>query len=270
MEYESDVEEERGRVKTLLDNLRMRAEILVFWLASGELKTYTMILSGGIPVGDEGVEKTVNDVLRNEEWWQAVQKLQGRQEKTSASEELAEAQGLLHLTPNWPSSSFQEGRRDSPVERFQGLKRIIRSSKSQRPSRTLGKLGARFGMRTHRLHDDVVHRHACHASASEESESNESSSDIVGDGSSQRSKTLSPASKNDVDDFEEEPINNTPYAILASKIARRHSHGDLMPGPSPTKRSSSRQTTRQEPSSKTDNSVQHEILYPDPLPIAKI
>ncbi len=35
VEYESDVEEERGRVKTLLDNLRIHADIRVFWLASG-------------------------------------------------------------------------------------------------------------------------------------------------------------------------------------------------------------------------------------------
>jgi potassium/chloride transporter 9 len=38
VEYESDVDEERGRVTTLLRNLRIEAEVLVFWLASGNLK----------------------------------------------------------------------------------------------------------------------------------------------------------------------------------------------------------------------------------------
>lgn len=38
VEYESDVDEERERVTTLLRNLRIDAEVLVFWLASGNLK----------------------------------------------------------------------------------------------------------------------------------------------------------------------------------------------------------------------------------------
>lgn len=38
VEYESDVDEERSRVTTLLRNLRIEAEVLVFWLASGNLK----------------------------------------------------------------------------------------------------------------------------------------------------------------------------------------------------------------------------------------
>ena len=38
VEYETDVDEERGRVTTLLRNLRIEAEVMVFWLASGHLK----------------------------------------------------------------------------------------------------------------------------------------------------------------------------------------------------------------------------------------
>lgn len=38
VEYESDVNEERQRVTTLLRNLRIEAEVLVFWLANGNLK----------------------------------------------------------------------------------------------------------------------------------------------------------------------------------------------------------------------------------------
>lgn len=59
VEYGSDVEEERGRVKTLLDNLRIPAQVLVFWLASGELKTYRMIVNGGQDENDQQTEKLV-------------------------------------------------------------------------------------------------------------------------------------------------------------------------------------------------------------------
>jgi potassium/chloride transporter 9 len=45
VEYESDVEEERGRVMLLLENLRIEAEVLVFWLASGDLSTYEVIVT---------------------------------------------------------------------------------------------------------------------------------------------------------------------------------------------------------------------------------
>jgi hypothetical protein len=38
VEYETDVEDERGRVEALLDKLRIAAEVLVFWLACGDLQ----------------------------------------------------------------------------------------------------------------------------------------------------------------------------------------------------------------------------------------
>src|SRR5271169_5839703 len=72
VEYESDVEEERGRVKSLLENLRIKAEILVFWLASGDLPTYEVIVNGQNPGLD--AEKEVDDCLKDQEWWEEIQK----------------------------------------------------------------------------------------------------------------------------------------------------------------------------------------------------
>jgi potassium/chloride transporter 9 len=57
VEYETDVEEERDRVTTLLKNLRIEAKILVFWLASGGLKMYEVIVNGKVSAGG----KTSND-----------------------------------------------------------------------------------------------------------------------------------------------------------------------------------------------------------------
>lgn len=252
VEYESDVDEERGRVKTLLDNLRIQAEILVFWLASGELKTYQTIVNGENNASNKRADDLVNRVLKGEQWWQDVQKLRGRRGDITASEELAEVQGLLNVSPNWPTSSFQDGRRDSPAERFEGLKRVIRKSKRQRSSSALRGLGVKFGMRTHRLHDDMLHRHASHASASEESDSDESD---LGSMSGNGSLRASPASENDIYDFKEQSENQPSRALSPTRIPRRHSLNDSTGGRSPTNRPSSRQSGLKVPDGETDKSV---------------
>lgn len=265
VEYESDVNEERGRVKTLLDNLRIQAEILVFWLASGELKTYQTIVNGDNNTSNQIAEKLVNGVLKGEQWWQDLQKLRGRRGEISASEELAEVQGLLNVTPTRPTSSFQNGRRDSPVERFQSLERVIRKSKIQRSSSALRGLGVRFGMRTHRLHDDMLHRHASHASASEESDGDESDLGSLED----ISDKPSPASENDIDDLREQSKAEAARALSTSRIPRRHSHDDSMRVPSPTKRPSSKQSALKVANSETDKSVVFGTSNPEP-PTSKV
>lgn len=265
VEYESDVDEERGRVKTLLDNLRIQAEILVFWLASGELKTYQTIVNGDNNTSNQIAENLVNGVLKGEQWWQDLQKLRGRRGEISASEELAEVHGLLNVTPTRPTSSFQNGRRDSPVERFQSLERVIRKSNKQRSSSALRGLGVRFAMQTHRLHDDMLHRHASHASASEESDGDESDLSSLED----ISDKPSPASENDIDDLREQSETEAARALSTSRIPRRHSHDDSMRAPSPTKRPSSKQSALKVANSETDKSVVSGTSTPEP-PTSKV
>ena len=255
VEYESDVDEERGRVKTLLDNLRIQAEVLVFWLASGDVKTYQTIVNGDSNASNKNAENLVNGVLKGEQWWQDLQKLRGRRGDMSASEELAEGQGLLNNTPAWPNSSFQNGRRDSPVKRVEGLRRVIRKSRRQRSSSALRGLGVKFGMRTHRLHDDMLHWHASHASASEESDSDESNLGSFGCTSGEGSRQASPASENDVYEFEEQSENEASRARSPTRAPRRHSHGDLMGGSFPTKVPLSRQSGLKAPDGEFDKRV---------------
>lgn len=232
VEYESDVEEERGRVKALLDNLRIRAEVLVFWLASGDLKTYQTIVNGSTNVADKFAEKHVDDVLQDEAWWRNVQELRGSRNKLSAVEELSEVQNLLSDMPSWPHASFQHSRRVSPVRRFEGLKKFIRKSKKTRPTSRLRGLGVKLGMRTHRLQDDVINSHAIHSSTSEISSSSDSNSDGESDATDESiSGRASAASENDIDNFEESedmPANlpDSPN----SKAARRYSDGEAMRG----------------------------------------
>lgn len=198
VEYEVDVEEERSRVKTLLENLRIEADILVFCLASGGFKTYQIIINGRSP--DQTAERLVDEVLKDEDWWQDVQNLRGAG-AMSASEELADAQGLLKAGPSWPSSSFQQGRGKTPLKRFESLRRLIRNSKRRRSSTDLNGLsglnglGARQSMQTHRLDDEMLHRHASHASASEESESDGTDSEALESESALEDEGISPASE---------------------------------------------------------------------------
>lgn len=247
VEYESDVEEERGRVRTLLDNLRIQAEILVFWLASGDIKSYQVIINGVTSTANKEVENLVDEVLKEESWWQDVQKIRNRRRRLSSVEELAEVEGLLSTIPTWPNTSFREGRKESPLRRFEGLKKLIRRSRKRRPSDTLGTLGVRLGMRTHRLNDDVVHRHASHASASEGSSSNGDDSDCSESASFRipNPGKASPASENDLDDFRKgmgSEVADTSHTI---KIGRRRSHNDSVRASSPVKRPASKQESLQ-------------------------
>lgn len=237
VEYESDVEEERGRVKTLLENLRIEAEVLVFWLASGNLSTYEIIVNGASP--GKGAEEEVEGCLKGQEWWDEIQKIRGKRGETSATEDLTDIVSIFTDGTNWPEASFQQGPRGERIERFLGLRRLLRKSKRKHTMSGISKLGVSLGMRTHRLSDSVVQQHATTASASEDSGSDsdgESDSDAIDDGSSENASfgRESAASEGDIDDFESEDDSPTPSV---QKIRRRRSHGDSMRGPPPSKKS---------------------------------
>lgn len=101
VEYESDMNDERERVTSLLENLRIEAQVLVFWLASGEAKSYQMIVNGAD--ADEEIEAQVEKVLEDEDWWADLKRLRGKvtNGEISAVDQLSVAEDI-----NWPSSSF--------------------------------------------------------------------------------------------------------------------------------------------------------------------
>ncbi|TKA67795.1 hypothetical protein B0A49_08122 [Cryomyces minteri] len=200
VEYESDVEEERGRVKTLLSNLRIEAEVLVFWLASGALKTYEIIVNGDNEGPNSEAVPDVDDALKDEGWWEDVEKIRGRKGGLSASQELVHVQGFVDAVQNWPSSSFQHGRRNSKLERFDELRKMLRRSRKHHSVSGLNRFGASLGMRTHRLHPDLLDRHASHGSASEDSGLD---SDVFEGSESDGSNSDhgSAASENDIDEY---------------------------------------------------------------------
>ncbi|KAK9457190.1 amino acid permease-domain-containing protein [Dipodascopsis uninucleata] len=68
VEYEDDVEEERGRLKSLLDNLRIESEVLVFCLSDGSVPAYETILHGRPDTTGK-----ITAHLSNESWWVELQ-----------------------------------------------------------------------------------------------------------------------------------------------------------------------------------------------------
>lgn len=138
VEYETDVEEERGRVVTLLRNLRIEAEVLVFWLASGDLSMYEVIINGK---DDGDFDQTARDIdfsLEDERWWQDIKRLR-QPDSMSASQELAQTVDILDAVTSWPVASFRHGRDDSKPKRFAALQKMLR--KARRKSSVGGSVG---------------------------------------------------------------------------------------------------------------------------------
>ncbi|KAF5871683.1 putative cation chloride protein [Botrytis fragariae] len=227
VEYENDVEEERGRVKSLLENLRIEAEILVFWLASGDIPSYEIIINGATP-GSNQVDE-VEQCLKGQDWWDDIQKLRGNHgATTSAAVDLAQITNIFHAAPTWPDASFQQGARYNNAERFLGLRRLLRKSKKRQNMSNLKGLGVSMGMRSQRLEPDVMSRHASQGSASEDSDSD---SELQTE--EPESDDESAASEGDLDDFESD---SDTHAGDLKPIARRRSHGDSLRGPPISKR----------------------------------
>lgn len=149
VEYESDVDEERGRVSTLLRNLRIEAQVVVFWLASGELKTYEVIINGSQVEDCAQARADVNDALQEEEWWKDMQRLRQAGE-ISSSQELTHAADLLEAVTNWPTGNFQHGRPESKPKRFAQLRKLVRRKHRTSVASVL-EAGFRMGMRSQRL-----------------------------------------------------------------------------------------------------------------------
>ncbi|KAF2757057.1 hypothetical protein EJ05DRAFT_501598 [Pseudovirgaria hyperparasitica] len=227
VEYESDVEEERGRVVTLLSNLRINAEVLVLWLASGQLKTYEIIINGSTDGNNADAIRLVDDALSNEDWWQDVERLRGRRGSLSTSQELASVTGILDATQNWPDASFQYGRQEPKTSRFDGLRKMIRRVKGKSSVGQISHLGVNLGMRTQRLPASLV---SAHSSGEDSSPSDSDDSTVECSDSDEHA-----VSDEDVPD-DSRSVSPRQQMISAGSLSSRHdgspktSHARLVDG----------------------------------------
>jgi potassium/chloride transporter 9 len=221
VEYESDVKEERHRVKALLQHLRIEAEILTFWLACGNLSTYEMIVNG--KEVDAETHRLVEDTLKEEPWWDEVQAIRGNRAISPLDGDRF-GPGDSPFSA-WPDPSFQQGMTQGNAERFLGLRQHISKRLSRRKTiRVFNKVGVSLGMRAQRLPPQLGFEHTYGDESSSSSSSDDSDSDDQ--------ESLKAASEGDI---ESESSDDMPIPSPV-KITRRRSHGDTLRGPPPSKR----------------------------------
>ncbi|ORY71193.1 amino acid permease-domain-containing protein [Pseudomassariella vexata] len=224
VEYESEVKAEQGRLQTLLEKLRIDAEINVFWLASGQLGGYESIING-IPSNKEN-ERIIDNLLKDDEWWQALQRLRKGDYNMSRSEEPSSSREMLEVKRRRGSSPSAGGHEDDASRRRLSMQSLLELPKRANVAK-ISKLGVSFGIHTHQLDSQMF------GDQSENRKDYDSSTDDEDDSSS-----LSEGEFNDVasvmSDGDLDETAQSCQPLLFS--GRRRSHGNLLKGHDPPKK----------------------------------
>ncbi|OTA94814.1 hypothetical protein M434DRAFT_70464 [Hypoxylon sp. CO27-5] len=155
VEYESEVKEEQARLKALLEKLRIDATVQVFWLASGQLQSYETIVNGHGISSEFG--RIVNELLKDDEWWQELQKLRTEAHDMTRSQELASLEEMLNVTRRRGSSASKtDANNMGSLPRGLDVNDLLDRSKKPTISE-IAKLGVDFGIHTHQLSSSAFH-----------------------------------------------------------------------------------------------------------------
>lgn len=212
VEYESEVEEERGRLKALLEKLRIDADILVFWLASGGLPTYETIIHGHYK--NPETENVVNECLKKQEWWEDLQNYRGSQSMLG-SQELASLSHVVESTSGRPGLyNPHVGPPEGLERRRHSLAQLTELPKKPTVSQ-LVKLGVNMGIHTQNLPFSVFDSSDTDTGGDSDSDSDFSATAGVG------------GDFNDADSVASEGEEPTKRPLLTT-IPRRRSYGDIL------------------------------------------
>lgn len=157
VEYESDVEEERERVKSLLDNLRIEAEVVVFWLACGTLRYYEIFVNGLHPSADEKAGLDANAVPWQEDQVREAASREDGSLVSNGDDGMRDASDLAG-----PSRRPVSRARPGFDERWRHSSGDLRSmilGKRRHTMSGISKLRLNLGMRTQRLRPDLIEGH---------------------------------------------------------------------------------------------------------------
>ncbi|KAH8887444.1 amino acid permease [Thozetella sp. PMI_491] len=211
VEYESEVEEEAGRVKALLDKLRIEAEVLVFWLASGQLGTYETIIHGRSD--NEATQSIVDECMKDDDWWDEIQRYRGSTTTVTESQTFGSLNNVLESSATGSrhksSGDAQNGRRPSMAQ-------LVELPKNPTVS-ALSRLGVNMGIRTQNLPLSVFDDSDTEIGDDKDSDS-DSGDSMDGD----FNDAASVVSEGDVGDID--PVRRP---LLGASVNRRKSHGDL-------------------------------------------
>ncbi|EAA31894.1 hypothetical protein GE21DRAFT_7356 [Neurospora crassa] len=213
VEYESEVEEERGRVKALLEKLRIEAEVLVFWLASGDLGTYEAIIHGRFR--DQETEKLVNDCLVGQEWWEELQKIRGTHEETSQPD-MSSVLNIVESTSGRPGLYNPHSELPDPRDRRRASWAPLADFPKKPTVSQLVRLGVSMGIHTQNLAANVLDSSDTDVDGESDSDSSSSSGTLDGD----FNDAASVANNGGLEALE-------PSRLPLLGATRRMSHGDL-------------------------------------------
>ncbi|KAI9747692.1 MAG: hypothetical protein M1815_003982 [Lichina confinis] len=169
VEYESDVEEERERVKSLLDNLRIEAEVVVFWLACGTLRYYEIFVNGLHPSTDEKAGLDANEVPWQED---QVREAASREDGgliSNGDDGMRDASDLAGPSRR-PGSRARPGFDERSRHSSSDLRSMILGKRRHTMS-GISKLGLNLGMRTQRLRPDLIEGHGSESIDDDDSDS---------------------------------------------------------------------------------------------------
>ncbi|KAK8110870.1 vacuolar cation/proton exchanger 3 [Apiospora kogelbergensis] len=151
VEYENEVNQEKTRLKALLDKLRIQAEVHVFWLASGELTTYENIVNGKIKSQEN--DFVVNQLLKDNEWWQELQRIRQETTQMSLSAGIASLEDMLEASRRRgsnPRSPNEDG-----SAKTMNLQHLLELPKKPTVSK-IARLGVNFGIHTQHLESRML------------------------------------------------------------------------------------------------------------------
>jgi potassium/chloride transporter 9 len=175
VEYESDVAEERQRVESLLTSLRIKAAVRVFWLASGELKTYEVIVNGKGGPGFGQALQEVDDVLEDEEWWQEIKTARNEGLESETFRQLSDlsSNGSPGVDSDLRRGSFHPLPMKTSSTTVKGLRRIMRKAKRRVSVGPLNRFPTEMRLQLSSLDPNLIETHRAYSSSSESSSSDE-------------------------------------------------------------------------------------------------
>lgn len=181
VEYENEVEEEQKRVKALLDKLRIEAELVVFWLASGDLATYEVLIHGQSDRPE--AEIAVDKCLQNDEWWQEVRTLRGRRSGFTTAQELAAVSNVLEsmATPQGSHHAAPAATQSTERRRASVAVGLLSELPKKSTVAQLARLGINMGIRTQNLSANIFDDSISETLSSDSDSESESSGPSSGD-----------------------------------------------------------------------------------------
>jgi len=154
VEYEEDILEEKRRIKSLLEILRIEADVVVKCLDSGELLTYRYIAKGE-PIDDNSIAKMVDEALIGDVWWKTVK--QFRKEERNMKKENGTQGGSENTASNIKTSltlSADSGVSINP----RAVRKIEKSNKGRYTFSKMNNLGVSLSMVANKLPVADIHR----------------------------------------------------------------------------------------------------------------